>query len=83
MYEVGIQRRARRGLAPLPEADYRRIMAAITALADEPRPAGAIKLTGRDAWRIAIGVYRVIYEINDTEHTVTVTNAGHRRDVYR
>jgi len=27
--------------------------------------------------------YRVIYEIDDPQHTVTILHVGHRRDVYR
>ncbi len=51
--------------------------------ADEPRPPGAKKLSGREAWRIRIGPYRVIYEINDEEQKVLVVVIGPRKDVYR
>lgn len=60
-----------------------RIMAAIDALADDPRPAGAIKLAGRDDYRIRIGDYRVVYGVADDERIVIVARIAHRRDVYR
>ena len=41
------------------------------------------KLSGRDGWRIRIGDYRVIYNINDRELLVTVVRVGNRRDIYR
>jgi mRNA interferase RelE/StbE len=41
------------------------------------------KLKGREAWRIRIGDYRVIYEINDGGHQLLVVTIGHRRDIYR
>jgi len=40
-------------------------------------------MTGRDAWRIRAGDYRVIYEIDDSEKRVVVQHIGHRRDIYR
>ncbi len=38
---------------------------------------------GREGWRIRVGNYRVIYEIDDQAMTVTVLHVGHRRDIYR
>ena len=83
MYEIQILRRAQRSLARLPERQYKRVRDAIGILADEPRPPGCRKLTGRDGWRIRIGQYRVIYEIDDAARIVTVLDIGHRREVYR
>lgn len=82
-YQLEITRRAQRALARLQHRDLDRIREAIAGLADEPRPAGCKKLTGREAWRIRVGRYRVIYEVEDTARVVTVVEVGHRRDVYR
>ena len=83
MYSVEIKQRARRALARLSERDYTRMMEVIRGLSSNPRPVGCIKLTGRDAWRLRVGVYRIVYEINDTELSIFVIDAGHRREVYR
>lgn len=57
---------------------------AIEALANAPRPTGVEKLRGHQLrYRIRIGDYRVIYDIEDAIVTVVVIDAGHRRDVYR
>jgi mRNA interferase RelE/StbE len=82
-YTVGILRRAQKELAQLPAEVYPRVRDGIRALAHDPRPPGCRKLTARDGWRISIGDYRVIYDIDDTQHAVTVVHVGHRRDVYR
>ena len=82
-YTVSILRRAQRELARLPAEDYSRVRDAILGLAEEPRPTGCLRLTGRDGWRIRVGVYRVIFEIDDAQQAVTVLHVGHRRDVYR
>ena len=60
-----------------------RMIVALSALETNPRPAGVKKLKGRDAWRMRVGDYRVIYEIHDRALQVIVIQAGHRRDVYR
>jgi len=83
MYRIVITRQVERVLVGLPTQDAQRILAAIQQLANTPRPVGTIKLTGSDLWRIRVGNYRVIYEINDTKLAVTVVRVGHRRDIYR
>lgn len=75
--------RAQKELARLPEREYERVREAIRLLTQNPRPPDCLRLTGRDAWRIRVGNYRVIYEINDEAQVVTIQHVGHRRDVYR
>ncbi len=82
-YAVTILRRAQKELGALAGEAYTRVRDAIGALAEDPRPPGYLKLTGRDGWRIRMGSYRVVYEIDDGGRTVTVLHVGHRRDVYR
>ena len=83
IYRVTILRRAQKELGQLPSEPYRRVRDAIGSLGEDPRPSGCLKLTGRDGWRIRIGNYRVVYEIDDSNQVVTVLHVGHRRDVYR
>ena len=82
-YELLILRRAQRELLDLPAGEYERVRDSITSLAQVPRPQGCLKLTGRDGWRIRVGVVRVIYDMDDNQRRVTVLHVGHRRDVYR
>ncbi len=81
-YEVLIRRRAAKQLADLSLRDYDRVKRTISALGDTPRPQGCLKLKGRAGWRIRVGDYRVIYEVDDPNLTVTVLDVGNRRDVY-
>ncbi|MSQ06004.1 MAG: type II toxin-antitoxin system RelE/ParE family toxin [Dehalococcoidia bacterium] len=81
-YVVSILRRGQRELTALPLPVYGRVRDAIRSLAHNPRPHGCLKLTGRDGWRIRVGDYRVIYEIDDTRQTIFVVHVGHRRDAY-
>lgn len=81
--KVLILRRAQKELADLPAEEYRRAKDAISQLGDNPRPRGSRKIKGRPGWRIRVGKYRIIYEIDDKLQAVTVLHIGHRRDVYR
>ncbi len=82
-YTVVLARRAQRAIDRLPSADAQRIYVATQALAQNPRPAGCVKLAGSPDWRIRVGSYRVIYAIDDAAAVVTVLKVGHRREVYR
>lgn len=55
---------------------------AISALAVNPRPRGCRKLSSSEQYRIRVGDYRVLYEIEDDVLRVLVVKVGHRRDVY-
>ena len=82
-YSVVILRRAQKELAGLPSDTYNRVREALRRLGVAPRPAGCTKLSGREGWRIRVGNYRIIYEIDDTPRRITILHIGHRRDVYR
>jgi mRNA interferase RelE/StbE len=82
MFEILIERSALKALSKIPLPYRDRITDAIHALADNPRPRGAKELSGRDAWRIRVASYRVIYEIHDAELTILVVSVGDRKDVY-
>ncbi len=82
-YSIEILRVAQKQLAKIDRDRQQRIIDAIRLLADNPRPAGCKKLTGRPAWRIRICAYRVIYEIHDDSLLVLVVTIGNRKDVYR
>lgn len=82
-YTVEILRTAQKELGKINRPDQDRIIDAIQSLSETPRPSGCLKLSGREAWRIRIGSYRVIYEVHDNRLVVLVVQIGHRRDVYR
>nr|VFJ75174.1 MAG: mRNA interferase RelE/StbE [Candidatus Kentron sp. FW] len=82
-YSIDIQRSARKSLAGISQPHRTRIIERIRQLADNPRPPSCKKLIGRDAWRIRIGSYRVLYEIHDDRLVILVVSIGHRREIYR
>jgi mRNA interferase RelE/StbE len=84
MYEVVLERAAERDLRRLSGEAFDRIIGHIKALSRNPRPPGCHKITGsKNDWRIRIGDYRVIYEIDDKSRAARVMRVRHRREVYR
>ena len=83
-YRVEIKRSAAKEIRSISrKKDRQRVVARIEALADDPRPSGCTKLSGREAYRIRQGAYRVVYTVADEVLVVEVVKVGHRRDVYR
>ena len=74
---------AEKGLRRVDAQDRPRIRGAIALLAYDPRPPASRKLKGRDAYRVRIGDYRILYRIEDEVLLVVVVTVGHRREVYR
>jgi mRNA interferase RelE/StbE len=81
-YEIEIEKRAFKALKKIPVIDRNKIIKAIENLAIQPRPAYSKKLVGRAGWRIRIGNYRVIYEIEDHVCRILVLDLGHRKEIY-
>ena len=82
-YEVRLHPDAARAFRRLHGQLRERIRVAIDALAVDPRPAGVVKLAGRDDYRVRVGDYRIVYAVDDTERLVLVARIAHRREVYR
>ena len=84
MYEVLIERRAEHDLRQFPATVFRRVTDHLRTLADNPRPPGCRKITGaKSDWRIRVGDYRVLYEIDEKSKIVRVMRIRHRREAYR
>jgi len=83
-YRVIVKPSAEREVNRLPLAVATRVVAAMTALGDDPRPPGVKKMQGAEnLWRVRVGDYRIVYEIHDREIVIVVLRIAHRKDVYR
>jgi mRNA interferase RelE/StbE len=67
----------------LPKDVQERLTPHIDALTRNPCPSGVKKLKGEDAYRLRVGDYRIIYQIQEKALLVLVIKIGHRRAVYR
>ena len=82
-FEIAFRQSVAKDTRGIPRSDLARIMARIAALALDPRPAGCVKLSGLEYYRIRQGNCRIVYEIEDGRLIVVVIRIGHRKDVYR
>lgn len=83
MYEVLIERAAERDLKKLSHREFSKVIAAIRALAENPRPHGCRKISGsQHDWRIRVGAFRVLYEIDDQAKIVRVMRVRRRPKAY-
>ncbi len=83
-YQVRLRRAVQKQLDKLAEHDYEVVAEAISALEQEPRPPRVKKLAESGLWRIRVGHYRVVYNINDKEHLVVVVRVASRtEDTYK
>lgn len=82
-YKIIIRKSVSKDMKRIPKKDVRRILNALKALSEEPRPPQSKKLSGEDKYRLRCGVYRVLYEIQDELLVVCVVRVRHRKHVYR
>ena len=82
MYELQFKKKAIKALAKINDPYYSAIIEAIDGLAENPRPLGYKKLTGRNGYRIRVGTYRIIYDIFDQNLIIEIVNVGSRGDIY-
>ena len=82
-YSVVVTDSVRKLILKLPTGISTRIENSLLQLQENPRPAGCKKLKGRNGYRIRVGDYRIIYEIEDFILRVIVIDVGHRKDIYK
>jgi mRNA interferase RelE/StbE len=81
-YSLEIKKDVRKDVDRLPNRMMQRINRRFISIAENPY-AGAQKLSGDPAFRVRVGDYRIVYDINDETKTVTILQAAHRREAYR
>ena len=82
-YQVNIPKAVQKQLDNLPEQIYERIIEDIIQLRNNPRPFNAIKMKNNRGYRMRIGDYRVLYDIDDEDQIIILRRVGHRREIYR
>ena len=82
-YKVTFKQSVSKDLKSVSKSDIKKILQKVDSLAVDPRREGAIKLSGQEMYRIRQGLYRIIYEIKDSELVVQVIKIGHRSDGYK
>lgn len=82
-YSVSVPRRVQKQINRFPASIQDRINLALRSLGEHPRPPGSRLLSARTGeWRIRVGDYRVIYEIDDTNNSILILEVWHRQRGY-
>ena len=83
-YNVQLMPQAQKDLDDLSGEMLARLEKIIMGLYDQPRPSKTKKLVGSGSrWRIRVGDYRILYEIDDSLRQVKIFRIAHRKEVYR
>ena len=83
-YQLEVKERAAKELSRVRPDVGRRLLQSIEFLASDPRPRPSHKLSeSENSYRLRVGDYRVLYQVDDEVKLVTIFKIGHRREVYR
>jgi|GEM_PF-200285 len=82
-YELVFKKSVAQDLRSIPKKDVARILKRIEDLRDDPRGEECVKLSAKERYRVHQGIYRIIYEIQDSKLMVIVVKVAHRFSVYR
>jgi len=83
-YNIFFKPSVEKDLRPLPKSLVARVMAQIEKLKTDPFPPRAIKLSSAERlYRIRVGDYRIVYEVDTKAKQVVIHYIRHRREVYR
>jgi mRNA interferase RelE/StbE len=82
-YKVTFKKSVAKDLRNIANRDVQRILAQIDLLADNPRSEGCLKLSNKQQYRVRVGLYRIICEIQDARLVVQVVKVGHRTNIYK
>ena len=86
LYSVLFKKSAQKELVKLAPKIQARVLDAISFLRLNPysENLNIKKLKGADfLYRLRVGDYRVVYEVNENVLIITVIKLGHRKEVYR
>jgi len=82
-YKIEIKRSASKELNSLPNKEIKKIINSINQLIENPRPINSKKLSASERYRLRVGDYRILYEIEDLILIFYIIKIAHRKDVYR
>ena len=83
-YNIQAKPSVQKDLRPLTKELVARIMTQIEGLESTPIPKNSVKLsTAERLYRIRVGNYRIVYEVDHDARLITIHYIRHRREVYR
>jgi mRNA interferase RelE/StbE len=82
-YTLELSKRVRKDLADLPNDVQRRIVSKLDELLENPFVPGSIKLKGEESYRVRVGDYRIVFDVETKTRVITVLAVGDRKEIYK
>lgn len=82
-YKLQFRKSVTKDLRSIPGKDVKRILKKFRSLSVDPRGQGSLKLSDQNRYRVRLGSYRIVYEIDDDILVVLIVKAARGSDVYR
>ena len=83
-FQIDFKRSVERDLRKIRPDLISNLLEEIEALANDPFPRRSLKLSGAErTYRLRVGTYRVIYEVDPGTETIIIHYIRHRREAYR
>ena len=82
-YSLAFKKSVAKDLRSIPNKDVKRILNRINSLQDNPGAEGCVRLSNQEKYRVRQGIYRIVYEIQDTELIILVVKVAHRAQIYK
>ena len=82
-YKVIFTKSVKKDFRKIPKLEVSKILNEIEELAKNSRSSKTKKLKGEKLYRLRVGNYRLIYDIQDNLMLIFVVKLGHRSDIYR
>jgi mRNA interferase RelE/StbE len=82
-YRIIIPKAVQKQIDKLANDVQNSIIQSLLNLSENPRPSNSLKMKNNQGYRLRVGEYRILYDIDDKTQAVTLRRVGHRRDIYR
>ena len=83
-YSIVLKKSVEKDIRKLPKNVIPRIVSRIEALASDPYPKNSVKIEGAErTYRLRVGDYRIIYQVDKERREILILHVRHRRDAYR
>jgi mRNA interferase RelE/StbE len=82
-YQIIIPNSVQKQIKKLSNTIQDDIFQCLVKMQTNPRLSGYLKMKNAEGYRIRMGDYRILYDIDDQAQKITLRKIGHRRDVYK
>jgi mRNA interferase RelE/StbE len=82
-YQVIIPKAVQKQLDKVSPDFISSLISAIMTLGENPRSPNSLKMNNVQGYRLRVGNYRVLYDIDDLNQKVILRRVAHRKDIYR